>query len=443
MAYGKRRRVSRASRLGNNSPIKRRLQHVKFMDPELGKSLPESPVKIDKKGQDGNDVTFEASQLVVKPYDAAVDIQNFDYIGPPGYEVNGADPMTGGLSKTENGETVKTTKVNRTRFGVIMSTPDLRTKDIPYVVPLIKHVVQASSYIDIIDVSINQLKRVPKEITKPKSAPIIETVQCYPGYGSLDGVYSDGYSILVLPELSEPSLQIPATRTFVLMSKAYSYVNEVGTKVRDGLTFTWKFTADGIGKAREEVVGTGPVLRMTNPQLQQRGRYRVEVSNEKGASSSKSYFVNVLGGLLSELSPQIIGDETIYVPTGNYVRDTNHDENYSKYDNYFDYIESEGRWIELEWGGGQWVENAGGAVQSVFATGEEGQRVTRIDGGIANAEKVTQVQGGRYHKSSESQTVYFDAPGGTTYAFSTETEYFDHRAARGLPRDWSGIDITG
>ena len=325
-----------------------------------------------------------------------------------------------------------------------MSTPSINASSDsnPYVVPLIKHIVQASSYIDLIDVSISQLKRVPKEITKPKSAPTIETVMCYPGYGTLDGVYSDGYSILVLPELSEPSLQIPANRTFVLMSKAYSYVNEVGTKVRDGLTFTWKFTADGIGKARDEVVGTGPILRMTNPQLQQRGRYRCEVSNEKGVTSSKSYFVNILGGLLSELSPQVIGDETIYVPTGNYVRDENHDEQFSKFDNYFDYIESEGRWIELEWNGAEWVENAGGAVQSVFASGEDGRRVTRIDGGIAGAAKVTQVQGGRYHKAADSDTVYFDAPGGATYAFSSESEYFEHRAARGLPRDFSGVDIT-
>ena len=181
---------------------------------------------------------------------------------------------------------------------------------------------------------------------------------------------------------------------------------------------------------------------MTNLQLQQRGRYHVEVTNEKGTTSSKSYFVNVLGGLLSELTPQVIGEEVVYIPTGNYVRDEDHDERVSRFDNFFDYIEGEGRWIELEWTGEEWVEVPGGAQQSVRSNGEDDNPVQRIDGGLSDAAKITRTAGGVYRKAANEATVYFDAPGGITYSFESEEEYFEHRAQRGLPRDWSNIQIT-
>jgi len=441
-----RRKKSLASRF---TPARKPRIKTHNMDQVLGKTMPESPVKIQKTQEDGNDVTFTATTDTVTAYDGAVDLQDYDFVQLQNYEVNGADPSTGGLSKTEGGQQVPTTKVNRTRFGVIMSTPEnnARSSDNDYVVPLVKHVWQANSYIGIVDTSITQLKRVPKEITKPKQAPVIQLVQCYPGFGTLDGQYSDGYSIQVLPELGEPSLQIAANNTLVLFAKGYSYVNEVGTRVTDGLTYTWKFNADGIGNARDQVVGNGQVLRVTNMQLQQRGRYHVEVSNEKGTTNSKSYFVNVLGGLLNELTPQTIGEEVVYIPTGNYVRDEDHDERVSKFDDFFDYIVGEGRWIQLRWaegerGGGEWVEIPGGAQQSVRSSGDNPNPVTKIDGGISDAAKITRTVGGVYRKAADSPTVYFDSPGGVTYSFATEQEYFDHRAARGLPRDWSNLQIT-
>jgi len=439
-----RRKKSMASRLSAQRYKKPKIKTA-MMDTEMGNGSRVSPVRIKRKPAVGNDVQFVAETETITPYDGAVDIQDFDYVQPGTYETNGADPGAGGLSLREDGSQVPTTKVNRTRFGVIMSTPsdNAQSATNPYIVPLIKHVFQANSYINIIDTSITQLKRVPKEISKPKKAPIVQTIQCYPGYGTLDGQYSDGYTIQVLPELGEASLQLAANTTLVLMSKAYNYVNETGTRIATGLTYTWKFNADGIGQARDQVVGNSPVLRITNMQLQQRGRYHLEVSNEKGRASSKSYFVNVLGGLLNELTPQVIGDQVVYIPTGNYVRDENHDEEVSKFDNYFDYIESEGRWIELEWQGNQWVEVAGGAQQSVRSNGAEDNPVTKIDGGISTAAKVTKVSGGVYRKSADSATVYFDAPGGISYSFSSTQEYFDHRAARGLPRDWSNLQITG
>jgi len=439
-----RKKRSMASRLSAQRYKKPKIKTA-GMESDMGKAFPVSEIKIKKTQVDGNDVRFTATSDTITPYDGAVDLQDFDFPQAAEYGINGADPLAGGLSIREDGTTIPTTKVTRTRFGVIMSSVDdnVQSSSNPYVVPLVKHVFLASSYIGIIDTSITQLKRVPKEISKPKNAPIIQTVQCYPGFGTLDGQYSDGYSIQVLPELGEPSLQLAANNTLVLMSKAYNYVNELGTRINQGLTYTWKFNADGIGNARDQVVGNTQVLRLNNVQLQQRGRYHLEVSNEKGTTSSKSYFVNVLGGLLNALTPQQIGEQIVYIPTGDYVRDEFHDEEVSKYDNYFDYVESEGRWIELEWQNNQWVEVPGGAKQSVRATGDDDNPVTKIDGGISTAAKVTKATGGVYRRVANELGVYFDAPGGISYKFKTETEYFEHRAARGLPRDWSNIQNAG
>jgi len=213
-----RRKRTVASRLA--APKKSKI-NTYGMDPDLGNTYPTSPIKVQKTQTDGNAVNFTATTDTVTAYDGVVDLQDFDFIQAQTYEVNGADPMAGGLSEKEDGERIRTTKVNRSRFGVIMSTPeDVAASTVPYVVPLVKHVWQAQSYLKVVDTSISQLKRVPKEITKPKQSPVIQLVQCYPGFGTLDGQFSDGYSIQVLPELGEPSLQIAANNTLVLRCKA-------------------------------------------------------------------------------------------------------------------------------------------------------------------------------------------------------------------------------
>tara|TARA_R100001015_G_C4619442_1_gene176165 strand:- start:453 stop:1835 length:1383 start_codon:yes stop_codon:yes gene_type:complete len=418
----------------------------------------ESPAKISRKPSETNDVSFISTKDMVTPYDGAVQIESdFNQTGENEATYETRDSMYssfGGLSQNlSDGSVSQTTKANRNRFGVIMSSPEtVAAGPEPYVVPNVKHVFASRKYIEVVDTAINQLRQVSKAILAPKEAPIIETVQCYPGFGTLDGQYSDGYRIQVLPEIGEPSLQIAANETIVLMSRAFNYRNENNTRIRGGLTFTWKFNADGIGKARDQVVSTGPVLRIQNAQLQHRGRYHLEVSNEKGTRTSKSYFINVLGGLLKELEPQTIGGDAdgtdatvVYVPTGNFIRDERHDANVSRFDPYFDFLPSQGRWVLLNYINGSWVEDTtpGSAVQSIqSAQGDEENPVQRIDGELSAADAVTRTVGGKYSQPAGSSRISFSAPGGISYTFASDSEYFEHRAARGLPQDFSGIDRT-
>jgi len=453
------KRSSYFSRLSSNRNLQKPViaKSGNFVSPKY--NYGQSPVKVGKKGTTGGDVDFIATQDIITPYDGAVQIQSeFNATGNEA-EYEERDSLYtsfGGLSKVvSDGSIRQTTKATRNRFGVIMSTPETAVTAKPYIVPNVKHVFESRKYIEVIDISINQLRQLAKEILGPTEPPIIETVQCYPGFGTLDGTYSDGYSIQVLPELGEPSLQIAANQTIVLMSRVFSYRNETNTRIRNGLTFAWKFNADGIGKARDQVVSTGPVLRIPNAQLQQRGRYHLEVTNEKGTRTSKSYFINVLGGLLKELEPSTIGggdgaDATVvYVPTGNYIRDERHDNSVSRFDNYFDYLPNDGRWVKLKYSGnqrsgtGNWYEDTtpGSAVQSVQqAIGEEDNSVFKINGDISSGERLTKTVGGKYSQNGGSGNITFSSPGGISYTFGSDASYFDHRASRGLPQDFSGID---
>lgn len=127
-------------------------------------------------------------------------------------------------------------------------------------------------------------------------------------------------------------------------------IDNDGTRQNDDLTFTWRFTADGMGSAMNSVVGDGEqVLRLFNAQQQQRGRYTCEVSNEKGMSSTRAVFINPIGGILVELDDNGL-------PTGNHVRDENHDSKFSQFDSYWDYDPTNVRWYLAEYNGSSWIE---------------------------------------------------------------------------------------
>ena len=135
----------------------------------------------------------------------------------------------------------------------------------------------------------------------------------------------------------------------------------------------------------------------------------------------------------------------VYVPTGNFIRDERHDANVSRFDPYFDFLPSQGRWVLLNYINGSWVEDTtpGSAVQSIqSAQGDEENPVQRIDGELSAADSVTRTVGGKYSQPAGSSRISFSAPGGISYTFASDSEYFEHRAARGLPQDFSGIDRT-
>ena len=254
--------------------------------------------------------------------------------------------------------------------------------------------------------------------------------QCYPGYGLLDGSRSDGYTIQTLPELGEPSYQIPSNNNVAFYADAYSYIDDDGTRKNEGLTYIWRFTADGIGNAQAAIVGNEPVLRLYNVQLQQRGRYTCEVQNEKGSSYTKTIFLNPLGGLLRELDDNGL-------PTGALVRDDDHDAEFSQFDSYFDYDTEDGRWFLVDWNGKQWVESN---QEPNFYKGKDlpkstNQAKTIISKASAIATRSQNLSRsraiGKYFQDSTSN-IFFIEPGKPNVKFTSMSEYESHKETTGF-----------
>tara|TARA_Y100001963_G_scaffold128327_1_gene182502 strand:- start:344 stop:1588 length:1245 start_codon:yes stop_codon:yes gene_type:complete len=244
---------------------------------------------------------------------------------------------------------VNTEKVIRNSKGIIISKETSEEDKETYVVASTRYVFELDNYERVIDTEFSELAVMPEPLDGPNKSPIIIDVSIYPGHGTLDGLNSDGWSIQTLIDIGRPSYQVNANNNVVLYCDAYSYIDNDGTKQTEDLNFTWRFTADGLGKAMNEVVGQGPVLRLYNVQQQQRGRYTCEVSNEKGTSFSPTAFINPIGGLLQEL-------DVNNLPTGDYIRDEDHDNQFTQFDDYWDYDLVENRWFFATWSGDAWVE---------------------------------------------------------------------------------------
>ena len=188
----------------------------------------------------------------------------------------------------------------------------------------------------------------------PNKAPIVIDLQCYPGHGTLDGSQSNGWHIQTLIDIGEPSYQVEANNNLVLLCDAYSFIDNDGNRHNEDLSFTWRFTADGMGTAINTVVGDGTaVLRLYNCQQQQRGRYTCEVSNEKGSTFTRSVYINPIGGILMETDDNGL-------PTGTHIRDEVHDDQFTQFDDYWDYDEVGQRWYLASWNGSQWIESVDG-----------------------------------------------------------------------------------
>jgi hypothetical protein len=188
---------------------------------------------------------------------------------------------------------VPTEKVNRNSMGVILSTEESEDEGEAYIVASTKYLFDKDDFERAIDTEFSELAVTPRPMDGPNKAPIIIDIQCYPGYGTLDGTNSDGWHIQTLIDIGEPSLQVEANNNLVLLCDAYSFIDNDGNRHNDDLTFTWRFTADGMGTAMNAVVGEGAVLRLFNCQQQQRGRYTCEVSNEKGSSFTRAVYIKL------------------------------------------------------------------------------------------------------------------------------------------------------
>lgn len=325
---------------------------------------------------------------------------------------------------------VATEKVVRNPAGIIISSEDSEDKGERMVVANARYVFDQADFERIVNTEITELAIEPKPMEGPTQSPIIIDVQCYPGYGLLDGSRSDGYTIQTLPELGEPSYQLPSNNNAAFWVDSYNFIDDDGTRQNEGLTYTWRFTADGIGTAQQAVVSTEQVLRLYNVQLQQRGRYTCEVSNEKGSSFSKTIFLNPIGGLLRELDDNDL-------PTGNLVRDDDHDRQYSEFDDYFDYDPEDGRWFLAEWNGRQWVESN---QDPNFYKGKDLPQPTNVSRTlIARASAVAERSRnlgrsraiGKYYED-QSSDIFFIEEGRPNIRFTSMAQFESHKASTGF-----------
>lgn len=329
-----------------------------------------------------------------------------------------------------------TEKVKRTSTGVIISREDSEDLGERMVVANARFVFDQENFKRIVDTEISELAIETKPLDGPNKAPTIIDVQCYPGYGSLDGSRSDGYTIQTLPELGEPSYQLPSNNNVAFWVDAYSFIDDDGQRINEGLTFTWRFTADGLGTAKDAVVGNDEVLRLYNVQLQQRGRYTVEVQNEKGSVFSQTMFLNPIGGLLRELD-----DDGL--PTGALIRDEDHDQRFSQFDDYFDYDPEDGRWFLAEWNGNQWVESN---QEPNFYKGKDMPKSTNPSKTlIAKASSIAQSSAntsrsraiGKYYQDSTS-FIFFIESGRPNIKFNSVDEFEAHKKSTGF--DFQGTN---
>jgi len=445
MAYSSKGKTSRTSPRRNRLLSKRPKFPTSPITPRANKYTPRKIVR--KVAPD----RFEAIDEVYTPFARACKIE-LAANAPEQYELrNDFDYSLGSLSVKPSGNNriasdpggddglnfVSTEKVVRNPSGLIISTEDSEANGERMIIANARYVFNSSDFLRIVDTEITELAVQPIPLDGANRAPIVLDVQCYPGYGILDGTRSDGYTIQTLPELGEPSYQIPSNNNVAFFTDAYSFIDNDGTRIDEGLTFTWRFTADGIGTARAAIVGTESVLKLYNVQLQQRGRYTCEISNTKGSSYTKSIFLNPLGGLLRELD-----DDGL--PTGTLVRDEAHDSQFSQFDSYFDYDPEDGNWFLAEWKASQWVESQ---QTPNFYTGKDlPQSTSHAQTLITKASSIAETSKnnarsraiGKYY--SHGAHYHFEEPGKTTIKFRGEQLLFAHQQKLGFPQSTSNME---
>jgi len=441
MAYSKSNKRNTSAKRSN---ISRRNSAKKFPRfPIVPRGNKYAPRKIVRKKPNTDD-RFEVIEELYTPFARACKIESsqesreeyslredFDYsLGSISIKPANKNRIASDEGDEDGNIQSPTEKVKRTSVGIIISTEDSEDLGERMVVANARFVFDQANFERIVNTEISELAVQPKPLDGPNKAPTIIGVQCYPGYGLLDGSRSDGYTIQSLPEIGEPSYQLPSNNNVSFWTDAYSFIDDDGQRINDGLTFTWRFTADGIGTANGSVIGNEPVLRLYNVQLQQRGRYTCEVSNEKGSVFSQTLFLNPIGGLLRELDDNGL-------PTGALVRDTDHDEQFSQFDDYFDFDPEDGRWFLAEWNGNQWVESN---QEPNFYAGKDLPKSTNpAKTLISKASSISQSSANRSRSRAigkyfqdKSSLIFFLEAGKPNIKFSSVSEYESHKQATGF-----------
>ena len=442
MAYSSRPNTRNSSPRRKN--VNRKNRRPKFpTSPVIPRGNKYPPRKIVRKKPGFSD-RFEVLDEVYTPFARSTKIEalkesreeyqlrdDFDYsLGSISIKPADKNRIASDEGEDDGNIQVPTEKVNRTSTGIIISTEDSEENGERMVVANARFVFDNNDFERIVNTEISELAVQPRPLDGPNRAPTVISTNCYPGFGNLDGSRSDGYTIQNLAEIGEPSYQLPSNNNAAFWVDAYSFIDNDGNRVNDGLTYTWRFTADGVGTAQQAVVGNEEVLRLYNVQLQQRGRYTCEVTNEKGSGFSQTIFLNPIGGLLRELD-----DDGL--PTGNLVRDTDHDAEFSQFDDYFDYDPEDGKWFLATWNGSQWVESN---QEPNFYQGKDLpestnpaktiiSRASSIAASSATSARSRAI--GKYFQD-ETSFVFFVEPGKPNIRFANLEELNSHKQANGF-----------
>lgn len=238
-----------------------------------------------------------------------------------------------------------------------------------------------------------------------------------------------------------------ANTTFSLCADAYNYKDDKGNKNRENIKFTWKFTSSTNNydvSVQNKIVHLGRVLRITNCQRHHTGRYTCEITNDKGASYTKTIYVVIhRTGRAVAIEMNINGT---MVPNGKYKwQDTN-----PAYDKKFIwdkrhlplYDLKKEAWVrEVKVGDKFVVMTQGGAGTGGPGTGtESATRMSRIKlNNKFKGETSTKDRDFGYWRLPGSHDIYFSSSKGVI-KFISGYAMLHHKFANDMPLNFGSID---
>jgi len=238
-----------------------------------------------------------------------------------------------------------------------------------------------------------------------------------------------------------------ANTTFSLCADAYNYKDDKGKKNRANIKYTWKFTSSQNNydvSVQNKIVHLGRVLRITNCQRHHTGRYTCEITNDKGASYTKSIYIVIhRTGRAVAVEMNINGT---MIPNGRKMwQDTN-----PGYDKKFVWDErflpkynlKKEAWVRETKVGDKFVEmTAGGVGNKGAGTGTEAAtRMSRIKLNVKfKGQTSTKDRDFGYWRLPGSHDIYF-SNAKKVIKFSNGFAMLHHKFANDMPLNFGSID---
>ena len=238
-----------------------------------------------------------------------------------------------------------------------------------------------------------------------------------------------------------------ANTTFSLCADAYNYKDDKGNKNRENIKYTWKFTSSLNNydvSVQNKIVHLGRVLRITNCQRHHTGRYTCEITNDKGASYTKTIYIVIhrTGRAVAEE----INVNGVLIPNGKKKwQDTNpaYDKKFIWDKRYLPlYDLKKEAWVrEVKVGDKFVVMTQGGAGTGGAGTGTEAAtRMSRINlNNKFKGQTSTKDRDFGYWRLPGSHDIYFSSSKGVI-RFSSGFAMLKHKFDNDMPLNFGSID---